>query len=96
MSSAGKRIIVRGRVQGVGFRYFCQRLANSGGICGWVKNRSDRTVEILAVGEADALEIFLASVRQGPPSAHVEDIGETSLDPTQSAEAVLTETFEIF
>ena len=95
MGLEGKSIIVCGKVQGVGFRYFCQRLANSGGIRGWVKNRPDRSVEILAVGEADDLQVFLTSVRQGYSYARVEDISETSLDQSQTTEAEATGIFEI-
>ena len=57
-------LIVHGRVQGVGFRYYVQEKAHLYGIRGWVKNRFDGTVEIEAEGEEENLRLFLESVRR--------------------------------
>jgi acylphosphatase len=67
------RLTVRidGRVQGVGYRYFVQKRAQEHNLRGWVKNRSDGTVEIEAVGPRPSLEEFLHYVRVGPPAANV-------------------------
>lgn len=67
-------IIVHGRVQGVGFRYYVQERAYLYGIHGWVKNRFDGTVEIDAEGTEENLKHFLRSVREGPRYAIVEDL----------------------
>jgi acylphosphatase len=62
---------VAGRVQGVGFRFHTEREARRQGITGWVRNRADGTVELVAEGPRDALERLLAWCRQGPPQARV-------------------------
>jgi len=68
------RAIVRGRVQGVGFRYFTQREASALGLTGYVRNRWDGTVEVVAEGPRQALERLLARLRLGPRSAYVEEV----------------------
>lgn len=75
-------IIVHGIVQGVGFRYFVWRRARAYGIHGWVRNRPDGTVEILAQGEEGMLNEFIKDVKIGPPAAHITrvDIQESSPD----------------
>lgn len=67
-------VVVSGLVQGVGFRYFVQARAQKHGIGGWVRNSDDGNVELLAEGEADALDVFLDAVRVGPRAAHVTDL----------------------
>jgi len=67
-------IIVYGRVQGVGFRFFVRERASLYGIRGWVKNRFDGTVEIEAEGTEEDLRLFLESVREGPRYAYVENL----------------------
>ncbi|MFN8520817.1 MAG: acylphosphatase [Chloroflexota bacterium] len=67
-------LIVRGHVQGVGFRWFVVRAAAGLDLAGWVMNRSDRAVELVAEGDAERLEELLAVVREGPPSSVVEDV----------------------
>ncbi len=65
---------VSGRVQMVMYRDFAMRKAKSLGIVGAVKNESDGTVSIVAEGEEERLETFLASLRRGPVLAHVEHV----------------------
>jgi acylphosphatase len=67
---------IHGRVQGVGFRYHAERQARGLGLTGWVRNRADGDVEILAEGPADALRQLLDWCRQGPPSAAVTRVEE--------------------
>src|SRR5690348_8779139 len=62
-----RHFIVRGRVQGVGFRFFAEREARRAGVHGWVRNRADGAVETLAIGERGALENFRRRLEQGPP-----------------------------
>jgi acylphosphatase len=65
------QVIVRGRVQGVGYRYAMAEAATALGLAGWVRNRRDGTVEALVQGDADALERLVAWCRRGPPAARV-------------------------
>lgn len=68
------RFTVRGRVQGVGFRYFARRHAEALGVNGWIRNCFDGTVEGVVEGYRDKVEDFLALCRRGPSSAHVEEV----------------------
>lgn len=68
------RVIVRGRVQGVGFRAYAEREAGRFGLDGWVRNRRDGTVEAVLAGEAAAVDRMLLSLGVGPPGAHVVNI----------------------
>jgi acylphosphatase len=69
-----RRYLIRGLVQGVGFRYFTRSAALREGVHGWVRNNPDRSVEVQAEGEPDALARFERQIRQGPPGAHVDRI----------------------
>ncbi len=79
MSMQAKRIVVHGRVQGVGFRYFAQRVGERLGLCGNVRNRPDSTVEIVVEGEAEKIAEFLRRVEQGPPLAWVQRVEVTDI-----------------
>lgn len=65
---------VRGRVQGVGFRWYVVEMARELGLAGWVKNRADGNVEVAAAGAGDALARLEAAVTAGPPGARVEAV----------------------
>ncbi len=69
--------MISGRVQGVGFRYFAERVANQLGICGYVKNLSTGSVEVYAIGNELALEEFKRHLAEGPRSARVTGIEES-------------------
>ncbi len=81
MRSAKQRIAkkyrISGRVQGVGFRYFAERAAGRLGLGGYVRNCSDGTVEVYAVGEASRLEVFKVQLMEGPRSAQVMSVDES-------------------
>jgi acylphosphatase len=66
--------IVRGHVQGVGFRYFVRRRANQIGVTGWVANEPDGSVRCVAEGPTAALDHLLALLHTGPPGSHVSDV----------------------
>jgi len=68
------RAVVHGRVQGVYFRQNTLRVAHDIGVTGWVRNRPDGTVEVVAEGEAGQLEKLLVFLRQGPSGAFVTDV----------------------
>ena len=75
MSAAKRvRVVVSGRVTGVGFRFFVERVAHSLDVTGWVRNLPDDRVEAVAEGEERALQDFVAKLRQGPPFARVDDL----------------------
>ncbi|MFN2304777.1 MAG: acylphosphatase [Anaerolineales bacterium] len=65
---------IKGGVQGVGFRYFTLRTALDCNLTGWVRNRWDGRVEVLAEGGLDDLNRLLTAVRKGPGSAEVRDV----------------------
>jgi acylphosphatase len=69
-----KRYVVRGRVQGVGFRWFVQREAEALGLAGWVRNNIDGAVEVLASGSEQQLAALEAKLKQGPRAARVDDL----------------------
>jgi acylphosphatase len=66
--------IVRGYVQGVGFRYFVVRRANELGLAGWTANERDGTVSVVAEGSPRALDELTRHLHAGPPGAHVERV----------------------
>jgi acylphosphatase len=65
---------VYGRVQGVSFRFYTRDQAVALGITGWVSNRADGSVEVVAEGPRPALERLLAWLRHGPPVARIDDL----------------------
>lgn len=71
------RVTISGVVQGVGFRYFCCRRAEEYNVTGWVRNRPDNSVEVLAQGEPNLVEQFISQLRRGPASAIVKDVRVT-------------------
>ncbi|HWO38090.1 MAG TPA: acylphosphatase [Candidatus Acidoferrum sp.] len=76
-----RRFVVRGRVQGVGFRWFVEREAHILGIAGWVRNNHDGSVEVLAQGTGDQLSGLLSRLREGPRAARVDDVAESEAQP---------------
>jgi acylphosphatase len=79
--------LVRGRVQGVGFRYFVLRRAREHGVAGWVRNREDGAVEGEAAGTPAALASFIAELRRGPAGAGVSSVETTELTPPPAGDA---------
>jgi acylphosphatase len=68
------RLSIRGRVQGVGYRWWAIREARWLGLDGWVRNRHDGSVEVLAVGSTAAIEPFVEACRHGPAGAMVTGV----------------------
>ncbi len=76
-----KRVVIRGRVQGVGYRDWMEERASALGLHGWVRNRADGSVEALIAGDADAVEELLRACRRGPRLAEVSSIVDELTDP---------------
>jgi acylphosphatase len=76
-----RRVIVSGRVQGVGFRYSCRRMAEAQGVAGWARNHADGRVEACFEGEPDAVDRLVAWCRHGPSHADVDDVEVVQEDP---------------
>jgi acylphosphatase len=80
-----RHVIIRGRVQGVGYRMWMQDLALEHGLEGWVRNRRDGSVEAVFAGPAEAVEPVLAACRRGPPSSGVRAVEQREASPAQLA-----------
>jgi acylphosphatase len=76
-----RRVLVSGRVQGVGYRDFARRAAVALGLCGWVRNLRDGRVEAFVEGDEDRVRAFLESCRAGPPAALVDRVAEEPAAP---------------
>jgi len=76
-----RRFLVRGRVQGVGFRWFVEREAHMLGISGWVRNNADSSVEVLAMGTPAQLAGLRLRLQQGPRAARVDNVEESEARP---------------
>jgi acylphosphatase len=79
------RIVVSGRVQGVGFRHFTVQQARRLGITGWVRNLPGGEVEVLASLPPGRRVQFLAALRQGPPMAEVDEVTVVPAEPDPGA-----------
>lgn len=72
----GRRLRIHGRVQGVSYRTWAVRSAQSRGLIGWVRNLRDGSVEALVVGESGAVDAFTTDCRRGPTAARVDRIDQ--------------------
>ncbi len=75
-------VLLQGRVQGVGFRYFVQRQAAGLRVTGWTRNRWDGSVEVVAEGDRAQLEALLRALRRGPSGARVTTVVPNWRDAT--------------
>ena len=80
-SAAARRFLVRGRVQGVGFRWFVEREAHVLNLAGWVRNNPDGSLEVFAMGTRDQLAGFRSRLEEGPRAARVDHVEELQAEP---------------
>jgi acylphosphatase len=77
-----RRYVVKGRVQRVGFRFFAEDAAQRENIRGFVRNRHDGSVEVVAEGDADAVTRFEMAIRRGPLGARIDEVETSELEPS--------------
>lgn len=95
MSDSVIRIVVHGRVQGVGYRSWTAHLAHRRNLRGWVRNRSNGTVEAVFVGSERDVAAMIAACRRGPPNARVERVDESVAEPHEWPADHATERFSV-
>ena len=86
-----RRYVVSGRVQGVGFRWFVEKEASDLGLAGWVRNRQDGTVEVLAAGSNEKLNKLYDVLRRGPRAARVDNVEVTEAVPNSDLKSFRVE-----
>ena len=72
-------LTVRGKVQGVGFRWFVREIARRGDLAGWVRNLPDGAVELMAAGSEQGLSRLLEAISRGPDRARVDEVRQAPL-----------------
>jgi acylphosphatase len=80
-----RHVVIRGRVQGVGYRAFVEYTALDHGLAGWVRNRRDGGVEAVFAGSPAAVAQVIEACRRGPPGARVESIDQREATPEELA-----------
>jgi acylphosphatase len=80
MNGLLRKVMIRGRVQGVGYRAFVEWEATARGLEGWVRNRRDGRVEALFAGAAETVAEMIALCRQGPPMAKVDAVDDEATE----------------
>ena len=81
MSDVIRHVLIRGTVQGVGFRYWTRRTATARGLQGWVRNRGRDSVEAVFAGPEQAVADMIAQCRRGPDAARVQSVDEKAAEP---------------
>jgi len=82
MTKVARKFLIRGEVQGVGYRFFAQRAAARHQVRGHVKNCADGSVEVVVEGAADEVEEFKKDLVTGPQWSRVDQVEEINLEPT--------------
>lgn len=81
MSGVARHVVIRGRVQGVGYRAWVEHQARSLRLQGWVRNRRDGSVEAVFEGPEDVVASMIEACRRGPASSLVDDVAEEAAHP---------------
>lgn len=90
-----RRVVIRGRVQGVGFRAFVEDEALQRGVEGWVRNRRDGSVEAVFAGPKEIVDELIAACRRGPPAGRVGAIEEFAAGPEDVGQRYPGELFSM-
>ena len=90
-----RHVVVRGRVQGVGFRAWTEYTALERGLQGWVRNRRDGAVEALFAGPVEAVAAMIEKCRHGPPGARVDAVDQREAFPDELAPCRRGELFSV-
>src|SRR5689334_16259466 len=93
--SAIRRVIIRGRVQGVGYRAWTEHAAASRGLEGWVRNRRDGAVEAVFAGPSQMVAAMIEACREGPYGARVEAIEEEAAEERALSPRLAGERFSV-
>ena len=83
MNTTIRRVTIRGRVQGVGYRAWVEHQAVRLGLDGWLRNRRDGSVEALFAGPEDVVAEMMARCRRGPSAAHVDAVAAEQAQPDE-------------
>jgi len=95
MNQVIRRVVIRGRVQGVGYRAWVDHHARRLGLQGWVRNRRDGSVEAVFEGAEDIVISMVVSCRSGPASARVDEIAEEEAHADASGQRRSGEAFSV-
>jgi acylphosphatase len=95
MGAAIRQVVIRGRVQGVGYRAWLEQQASARQLEGWARNRRDGSVEALFAGPAEAVSEMVAQCRMGPPLARVDAVEDKPGDPEDLNLRFKTERFSV-
>jgi acylphosphatase len=90
-----RHAIIRGRVQGVGYRVWVEDEASRRGLAGWTRNRRDGSVEAVFAGPPDAVAAMIEACRRGPPSARVDAVDVRAASPDDLAARRAGEKFSL-
>jgi acylphosphatase len=90
-----RRVVIRGRVQRVGYRAWTEHMALQRGLEGWVRNRADGSVEAVFAGPATVVEAMVEACRRGPPGAHVDRLDQRAGEPQDVALRRIGEMFSV-
>jgi acylphosphatase len=93
--AAIRHVMIRGRVQGVGYRAWVEYTARDHGLEGWVRNRRDGAVEAVFAGPSEAIDAMLSACRRGPPGARVDAIDARQATPADLAQRRSGEPFSV-
>ena len=95
MSDVVRKVMIQGRVQGVGYRAWVEWEAGACGLEGWVRNRRDGSVEALFAGAAEAVAEMIAACRRGPPMARVDAVKEETVQSSELDLRSMGEPFSV-
>jgi acylphosphatase len=93
--NAIRHVVIRGRVQGVGYRMWTEDEARERGLEGWVRNWRDGSVEAVFAGTPEAVDAMIEACRRGPPGARVDAIDQREADAAGLAPRLAGEAFSV-